>query len=158
MSGRATVLNEQGFDINAASLIRAASVTLERQSQSGELCIVIQDSAAVADLNRQHRAIDAPTDVLSFPAANLPDDIAGETAYLGDIVIAHDCTAAQARKSGVDFQAALCLLVVHATLHLLGFAHDTPGERDAMWAAQADALGALGIDRELAARYGGGDG
>ena len=157
MSGGIHIINEQDFNIDAASLMRAATLTLERRSQPGELSIAIQDAAAVAELNRLHRAIDSPTDVLSFPAANLPDSIAGETKYLGDIVIAHDYTAAQARKNGVDIQDALCLLVVHATLHLLGFAHDTPGNLNAMWAAQSDALSALGIDSQLVNQYGGGD-
>ena len=157
MSDGIHIINERDYDIDAASLIRAAAMTLEQRSQQGELSIVIHDAAAVAELNRQHRGIDALTDALSFPAAKLPDEIAGETAYLGDIVIARDYTAAQARKNGVDVDDALCLLVVHATLHLLGYEHDTRAARDEMWAAQAEAMNALGLDSDLAAQYGGGD-
>ena len=143
--------------IEEARLLRAAQLVLEQQSQSGCLSIVIQASAAVAALNRQHRGLDAPTDVLAFPAARLPEPITAEAPYLGDIVIALDYARARARASGSDLGDTLCLLVVHATLHLLGYAHETAAERASMWAAQAQALRELEIDAQLVAQYGGGD-
>lgn len=148
---------DQQFAIDEARLNRAAHIVLEQQSASGCLSIVVQDSAALAALNRQHRGIDSPTDVLAFPAASLPNEIAAENRYLGDIVIALDYAAARARASGTDLGDVLCLLVVHATLHLLGYAHGMAIEREIMWAAQAKALRKLDIDASLATRYGGGD-
>lgn len=148
---------DQQFAIDEARLNRAAHVVLEQQSASGCLSIVVQDSAAVAALNRQHRGIDSPTDVLAFPAASLPNEIAAENRYLGDIVIALDYARARAGASGTDLGDVLCLLVAHATLHLLGYAHGTAIEREIMWAAQAQALRKLDIDADLATRYGGGD-
>lgn len=138
-------------------MIRAAHAVLEQHSETGCLGIVIQDSVAVAALNRQHRGSKSPTDVLAFPAASLPEEIAGENHYLGDIVIALDYVTARAAANGTDLGATLCLLVVHATLHLLGYAHGTATEREIMWAAQTRALRKLGIDASLVTQYGGGD-
>ncbi len=145
------------FAIDAARLNRAAQIVLDAQSASGCLSIIVQDSAAVAALNRQHRGIDSPTDVLAFPAANLPKEIAAEDRYLGDIVIALDYAQARAERSGVELGDVLCLLVVHATLHLLGYEHGTAVEREKMWAAQAQALQELDIAGDLVSKYAGDD-
>lgn len=157
MSDCVSLQVDQQFAIDKARLIRAAHIVLEQHSETGCLGIIIQDSAAVAALNRQHRGLDSPTDVLAFPAASLPKEIAAENHYLGDIMIALDYVTARARASGTDLGAALCLLVAHATLHLLGYAHGTATEREIMWAAQARALRKLGIDDGIVTQYGGGD-
>ena len=118
-------------------------------------CISLQiDQQFAIDEARLNRAAHV---VLDFPAASLPNEIAAENRYLGDIVIALDYAAARARASGTDLGDVLCLLVAHATLHLLGYAHGTAIEREIMWAAQAQAFRKLGIDAGLATRYGGGD-
>ncbi len=157
MSDCVSLQADQQVAIDKARLIRAARTVLELHAQAGCLGIVIQDSAAVAALNRQHRGSHSPTDVLAFPAASLPKEIAGEKPYLGDIVIALDYVTAQAAANGTDLGATLCLLVVHATLHLLGYMHDTATEREIMWAAQARALRKLELEASLATQYGGGD-
>ncbi|MYI42157.1 MAG: rRNA maturation RNase YbeY [Chloroflexi bacterium] len=140
-------------DIDEARLQGAAQVVLDQHARAGSLSIVIQASGAA--LNRQHRSVDAPTDVLAFPAASLPEPIAAEAQYFGDIVIGLDYAAARARKCGSDLGDTVCLLVAHATLHLLGYGHETAAERAIMWAAQAEALRQLGIDAGIVARYGG---
>ena len=148
---------DQQFVLDEVRLIRAAQVVMEQQSEAGSLTISIQDSAAVAALNRQHRGQDSPTDVLAFPAASLPEEIADNQRYLGDIVIALDYAQTRAESAGADLGDTLCLLVAHATLHLLGYVHGTAPEREIMWEAQAKALRKLGIAAELATRYGGDD-
>lgn len=155
MSDCVSLQIDQQFALDEARLIRAAQIVLDQQSGSGCLSIIIQDSAAVAALNRQHRDQDSPTDVLAFPAASLPAEIAAEERYLGDIVIALDYAIAHAAASGTDLGDTLCLLIAHATLHLLGYEHGTAAEREIMWAAQAQALRKLGIAAELVAQYGG---
>ncbi|MCY4146715.1 MAG: rRNA maturation RNase YbeY [Chloroflexi bacterium] len=157
MSGCVLLRLDQQLAIDETRLIRAAHIVLEQHDKAGCLSIVIQDSVAVAALNRQHRSLDSPTDVLAFPAASLPKEIAAESHYLGDIVIALDYVAARAGSSGTDLADTLCLLIAHATLHLLGYAHKTKTERASMWAAQARALRKLGIDDSLVTQYGGGD-
>ena len=149
--------NDQPLPVDEARLTLAARIMLDSHAtRAAGLTIVIQDAAAVAALNQQHRGINAPTDVLSFPAPALPDAI-DDKGYLGDIVIALDYAAAQAQASGAAVGDALCLLVAHGVLHLLGYDHDTNSAREAMWQAQAEGLRRLGIDPDLPSRYGGGD-
>jgi probable rRNA maturation factor len=145
------VLNQDAFQVNEDRLRQAAETVLsqyEAAAQSG-LTIVIDDDEAVRDLNRQFRHIDAPTDVLSFPADAPPVIIEDEAPYLGDLVIAFPYASAQAERENHPLDDSLSLLVVHGTLHLLGYDHDTPERRAEMWAAQARALTALGISTSL---------
>jgi probable rRNA maturation factor len=106
------------------------------------LTIVLTDDVQLQALNRDYLGIDAPTDVLSFPADET-DPESGER-YLGDILISFPRAAAQARQGGHAVQDELRLLAVHGTLHLLGHDHAEAGERLAMWAAQAEILRRLG--------------
>lgn len=152
MTYEADVQNEAGFAVDAAALRKAALSVMTAQSapENSSLSIVISDNATVASLNLQYRGIDAPTDVLSFPA-ELPPMVldADEPPYLGDLIIAYPYAAAQAEREGHTLQESLMLLVVHGTLHLLGFDHDTPENRAAMWQAQDSALTQLGISTAI---------
>lgn len=145
------VLNEDEFPVNADRLQQAAhTVLMQHRVEAGSgLSIVIDTDAAVRDLNRQFRQIDAPTDVLSFPADAPPVVIDDEAPYLGDLVIAFPYASAQAEREGHNLDDSLSLLVVHGTLHLLGYDHDTPERRAEMWVAQARALTTLGISTSL---------
>jgi probable rRNA maturation factor len=143
------VVNDDGYPADAALLVRAAEATLrEHDLDAGvpaALSIVIGDDAHIARLNLQFRGVDAPTDVLSFPAdaSAVPAD--DDAEYWGDIVIAFPYAAAQAAREGHALMDSLQLLVVHGTLHLLGYDHDTPEARAEMWAVQADILRMLAI-------------
>jgi probable rRNA maturation factor len=146
------VQNEAHFTLDAARLQQAAQTVLAQHAVEVDttLTIVITSDDAVRVLNKQHRKIDAPTDVLSFPADPLPPEFADDEApYLGDLVIAFPYASAQADRENHDLGDSLCLLVAHGTLHLLGYDHDTPKNRAKMWAAQAKALQALGIDEAI---------
>ncbi|MEP7291433.1 MAG: rRNA maturation RNase YbeY [Chloroflexota bacterium] len=142
------IVNEAGYDLDEARLQAAAALVLSRHEgeSDGDITIAISDDQNVADLNRQYRGVDAPTDVLSFPMDSaLPND----THYLGDLMIAYPYASAQAEREGHALNDSLTLLVVHGTLHLLGYDHDTPEHRAEMWAAQESALVALGIPIEI---------
>jgi len=138
------VLNDAEYDLDEAHLQAAAETVLSSHEVPPEsaLTIAITDDNAVAALNRQFRGVDAPTDVLSFPMDSLPH-------YLGDLVIAYPYAKAQAEREGHALADSLTLLVVHGTLHLLGYDHDTPEHRAEMWAEQEAALIALGIPVEI---------
>ena len=145
-------------------LPRGLSPTLCWQRESLNLCyshergvvravlsgVMVTGDAAVQELNRRHRGIDAPTDVLAFAAADDPAepfvDASEESRYLGDIAISLERAAAQAADAGHPVGAELQLLVVHGVLHLLGFDDQSAGHRARMWAAQSEALDALGLD------------
>jgi len=110
--------------------------------QSSDLSIVITGVDQLQELNRQFLGIDAPTDVLSFPADE--DDPDSGMRYLGDVLISYPRAAAQANSGGHPLQDELQLLVVHGVLHLLGYDHAEPAERARMWEVQAQALESLG--------------
>ncbi|MFQ3567175.1 MAG: rRNA maturation RNase YbeY [Aggregatilineales bacterium] len=145
------VLNDHGFDVPVEALRQAAAVTLEalRPNEAFGLTIVLSNDSEVRTLNHQFRRVDAPTDVLSFPADEQPFMPASEPRYLGDILIAFPYTAAQAEREGFSLRENLMLLVVHGTLHLLGFDHDTMANRKSMWVAQERILRQLNISPAL---------
>lgn len=145
------VQNDDGYPAHAAQLTAAAAVVLSAHGAPAEaaLTVVLASDEAVAALNRQYRGVDAPTDVLSFPAAPLPFSVPDEPPYLGDLVIAYPYAAAQAAALGHALDDSLALLVVHGTLHLLGYDHGSADSRAAMWAAQARALDALNISADI---------
>jgi len=135
--------------IESQPLERAAKLTLEHQQtpSNSEMTIVITDNAQLRQLNRQYRGVDAPTDVLSFPAGYADPD-SGAT-YLGDIILSYPMAAAQAHKGGHALEAELQLLVIHGSLHLLGHDHAEPEEKARMWAAQDEILAQLGLQIEV---------
>jgi probable rRNA maturation factor len=141
-------LIEIGDGLSAALeplLLQAIQATLvhEQQSPQTELTVVLSDDRHLQELNRQFLGIDAPTDVLSFPALE-EDPETGET-YLGDIAISYERALAQAQTGAHAVEDELRLLTVHGVLHLLGYDHADPIEKAAMWAAQASILNTLGI-------------
>lgn len=81
----------------------------------GAVTIAVVTDARMRALNRQFRKVDAPTDVLSFPAA--PHD-------LGDIVIARGVATRQARAARHSPATELKVLALHGLLHLLGYDHE----------------------------------
>lgn len=146
------VQNDDGFAVDAASLQQAARAVLLRHDVDHEsaMTVVITTDQAVHALNLQHRQVDSPTDVLSFPADPLPEELVDlEAPYLGDLVIAYPYASAQAEREHHPLRDSLMLLVVHGTLHLLGYDHDTPENRAEMWAEQGAALRELQIDEGI---------
>lgn len=147
------IQNEHDYAIDSARLQHAAMTVLSQHDvdANSSISVVINTNDAVQALNQQFRGVDAPTDVLSFPAEPLPPDLQADDseAYLGDLVIAYAYAKAQAEREGHPLADSFALLVVHGTLHLLGYDHDTPDNRAEMWAAQAQALRALNIDESL---------
>ena len=142
------IQNDPDYAVNPARLIQAITTVLDQHEldRTSGLTVVFTDNDGVQKLNLKHRGIDAPTDVLSFPADPMPDFITDEPPYLGDLIIAYPYAAKQAETHQHALDDSLCLLVIHGTLHLLGYDHDTPENRAEMWSAQADALHAMNID------------
>ena len=79
--------------------------------------------------------------------------IEGLPVYLGDLIIAYPYAQAQAVREAQDLMQSLALLVVHGTLHLLGYDHDSPAGREAMWSAQDQALRSLDLPLSLVPSY-----
>ena len=146
----------QQFPVNELRLRRAAETVLARLPADSrpQLTIVVADNATVQQLNLEHRQLDCITDVLSYPAGQMPNDDANNGVYLGDVVIAYPYTKGTAESNNVDIENTLCLLVVHGSLHLLGYDHDTNTAKQEMWEAQAAALASMGIDPAIVRLYG----
>lgn len=140
---------------DTALLERAALVTLESVTPlnpdlgpdyaHADLSIVLTDDRQLHELNLDYLGVDAPTDVLSFPAGEVDPET--ETLYLGDLAISIPRATQQAQNGGHPVEAEAQLLVVHGTLHLLGYDHSTDEEKAVMWAEQAKVLERLGLSR-----------
>jgi probable rRNA maturation factor len=131
--------------IDAQLIEQAALITLQQQSvgENAELTIVISDDEHLHSLNLQFRDIDAPTDVLSFPADIINPEF--EAPYLGDVIISYPRAEKQAKVGGHMVNAEVQLLVVHGILHLLGHDHVLPAEKAEMWTNQIEILQLLGL-------------
>jgi probable rRNA maturation factor len=131
----------------AMGALKAAGTEL---GDNVEVSITLVDDATIHELNREHRSVDRPTDVLSFSQlegeemAALPE---GEAILLGDIVISIERCAAQAEDYGHSFDRELGFLVGHGMLHLLGYDHQTPEDEAVMMAKTEEILGELGLTR-----------
>jgi probable rRNA maturation factor len=103
------------------------------------------DDDAIAAINAEWRGQGKPTNVLSFPApADLPVP-QGEARPLGDIVLAHGVIAREAIEQGKTLRDHTVHLIVHGTLHLLGFDHETDDDAQEMEALETSILKGLGI-------------
>ena len=137
--------------------------------------VVLVDDAAMAELNRDFRGGDGVTDVLSFSYLETdgpgdPDLRAGEgeaaadlwvealtpeeaeAATVGEIVLAPAFVAARCRERGWNVAHEWPLLVVHGCLHILGWVHDTPTQREAMQAVEARLLAERDLPHPLRER------
>jgi probable rRNA maturation factor len=115
---------------------KAARAALGARVRS--LTVALSDDRRVQALNRRDRRKDKPTNVLSYPS--------GERAFLGDVVLARQTVWREARQQKKTPADHVAHLVVHGTLHLLGFDHET-GDADAerMEALERRILKKLGI-------------
>jgi probable rRNA maturation factor len=128
---------------NLDLLEQAARAALDHQSADGDLTLVLTDDEQLRRLNRDYLGIDAPTDVLSFPASETDPETGRR--YLGDILLSIPRAETQARAAGHSLADEARLLVVHGVLHLLGHDHANAKEKAKMWQAQAEVLEGLGL-------------
>lgn len=119
--------------------LRVASVL--RDLTSGQITFVFIDDAAMQLLNKEWRGKDTPTNVLSFPDG---DDHEG-TIHLGDVIVAYETLTREADEAGIAFEDHLIHLLLHGSLHLLGYDHDNETEAKAMEHLEIRLLANLGI-------------
>jgi probable rRNA maturation factor len=115
----------------------AAGVLAAIRRRGASLTVAFVRDRAIRRLNRDYRGKDRATDVLSFPTAGdeegafihaLPD-----AGHLGDIIISTDAARRQADEAGHSFEREVSELVIHGTLHLCGYDHETDnGEMNAL--------------------------
>jgi probable rRNA maturation factor len=144
------ILPEYAGDVKPADLQRAARAAFKSAGaqSAGALTVLVTDNAQVRELNRVYRRVDAPTDVLAFGEVGEANGFISPpegSKYWGDIVISYPRATEQAATYGHPLQEELSLLVVHGTLHLMGYDHEQADDREKMWTAQHTALVQLGI-------------
>lgn len=144
--------------VDRALLARAvqAALAAEGRAMGHAVDVRVTDEATIQALNRAHRGVDAPTDVLSFPlqlpapggAAPAPFPAPpGALVHLGDIVLSWPRVVAQAAEYGHSVEREAAYLAVHGLLHLLGYDHEAPAEAAVMRAREEAVLAALGLSR-----------
>ena len=114
------------------------------QIRDVEVSMTFTDNEGIRELNREHRNIDRPTDVLSFPMFEADEEPQG---MLGDIVISLERAREQADTYGHSFEREVAFLCVHSMLHLLGYDHELGEEEDAdMRRRQREIMARLGLE------------
>ena len=108
--------------------------------ESVDLSVAFVSSEYMKNLNLQYRELDEPTDVLSFPLWEVDGAFrptwSGPDLPLGDVVICEDIVRESAEEQGILFFDAMCLILSHGVLHLIGFDHYSEEDRVRMFELQ----------------------
>ena len=132
-----------------AAIAESAYPDLADSERPIEISVTLTGDEQVRALNAKWRGKDKATNVLSFPMADELDltraNVAERELLLGDIVLARGVCEREAAEKGVSSEAHATHLLVHGTLHLLGYDHNDDREASDMEAREARALARLGI-------------
>jgi probable rRNA maturation factor len=131
-----------------AAVAESAFPQLAQAERTVELSVRLTGDEEVRALNVQWRGKDKPTNVLSFPLAEADElEQAGEgpELMLGDIVLARGVCEREAAEKAIAFETHASHLLVHGTLHLLGYDHHGDDEAEDMESREVRALARLGI-------------
>ena len=133
----------------AAAIAESAFPGLAAGPRGVELSMRLASDDEVRTLNKQWRGKDKPTNVLSFPMAEASEfNGAGEPGpelMLGDIILARGICAAEAAEKAIPLDSHAAHLMIHGTLHLLGYDHLDEASAADMEARETRALARLGI-------------
>ena len=99
-------------------LVRFLRRAIDATGLAGEVSVLLTGDAAVRELNRKYRHEDKTTDVLSFPAAETAEGVAG------DLVISLETALLQATERGHTLEMEIKVLLLHGLLHLAGYDHE----------------------------------
>ncbi|MEA2517601.1 MAG: putative rRNA maturation factor [Actinomycetota bacterium] len=123
--------NEQslGFDEVTLSALARHTLTQEEVDEGAELSLLFVEADHIRKLNQRFAGDDYATDVLAFP---MMEDEEDGSLLLGDVVICPQVAEKNAGELGHDLQDELAALVVHGTLHLLGYDHQRDADKEKM--------------------------
>lgn len=149
------LIEDPGWDAALPDLARHAETAFAlacrgagRDPARHTLSLLACDDARIAALNAEFRGKAAATNVLAWPAADPvapepgPD---GPPLFLGDVAIALGTTAREAEAGGLTLKEHAIHLILHASLHCLGFDHETERSAGVMEGIETRALAAIGI-------------
>jgi probable rRNA maturation factor len=132
-----------------AAIAESAYPALATTPRPIELSVRLTSDEQVRAANVEWRGKDKPTNVLSFPMLDDADlqqaNVAGPELLLGDIMLARGVCEVEAAQKGIPIDHHARHLLVHGTLHLLGYDHHDDAEAEDMEAREIRALNRLGI-------------
>ena len=137
------VYEGNAFIPNTQQLQLWVKKALPEDKQDSEITIRIVEQEESQALNSEYRQKDKPTNVLSFPS-DLPDFI--EEPYLGDLIVCADVVAYEASDQKKSDEAHWAHMVIHGTLHLLGYDHTNDDDAEIMESHEKELLKELGYD------------
>lgn len=154
-----------GFDVKEIlDAVMLKVLDAEGCPYEAQVNLLITDNEGIREFNLEHRDVDAPTDVLSFPMIPFEGEsdfsvVEEEESFyfepesgellLGDIIISWDKVKEQAEKYGHSMKREFAFLTAHSMLHLCGYDHMEPEEARIMEEKQESVLTELGITREI---------
>lgn len=141
--------NEQDLPVDHDRLSSLASHTLQSEDvdDAAELSILFVSSEHMRKLNSHFAGDNYPTDVLAFPMMDGDDTEDESGPLLGDVVICPEIAQRNAERIGHSLSEELGVLVVHGTLHLLGYDHQGPKDKEAMERRQQEILTSFSVLR-----------
>ena len=139
--------NEQDAPVDHDRLSSLASHTLQSEDvdDSAELSILFVSAEHMRKLNSHFAGDNYPTDVLAFPMMDGDDHEEESGPLLGDVVICPEIAQRNAERIGHSLSEELGVLVVHGTLHLLGYDHQGPQDKEAMERRQQQILASFSV-------------
>lgn len=116
------------------------------KDRSLEISVVLANDDLVQVLNREYRNIDKPTNVLSFAGLDSDAPVPEEGPFaLGDIILAYQTLARECKEQGKFFKDHYTHLIVHGTLHLLGYDHEDEDDANIMESLEIRVLEKMNI-------------
>lgn len=124
-------------------IVQWATAAVQPEGDEVEMTVRIVDEAESHELNLTYRGKDRPTNVLSFPF-ECPDEV--ELPLLGDLVICRQVVEREAAEQEKPLMAHWAHMVVHGSLHLLGYDHIEDDEAEEMESLETQIMQGLGFD------------
>ena len=131
--------NKTGLQIDETLLERITVALTEKDVE-----LIITDNDEIQTINKKHRNVDKPTDVLSFPYKDMP------YAPLGSVVISQDMVLQKAKEFGHTPIDEFTLLYIHGLLHLLGYDHEC--DKGEMRKKEEELIGLFSLPKSLIVR------
>ena len=133
--------NTEGLP-SEAQILQWATAAVQPESDNVEMTVRIVDEAESHDLNLTYRGKDRPTNVLSF-LFECPDEV--ELPLLGDLVICRQVVEREAIEQEKPLMAHWAHMIVHGSLHLLGYDHIEDDEAEEMESLETEIMQSLGF-------------
>ena len=144
-----SALAEKVKTVTFAYVYKNEKTILQTLNQHTFVNVCLSNDDSVQILNRDFRGLDKPTNVLSFANIDFADFAAENSCFeetdLGNIILAYETMAAEAKMQQISLEAHFCHLLIHGFLHILGYDHMTDDEAEIMEDLEIRILAQLNI-------------